>query len=154
MECVSESLRTMADVIQGKYVHEKGRGKPGDKDYKPPLAYWITPGGKKMLVDQKSAAESFSDKLWTKNKMEIEKMLDFFKNQAKELDNKVRDSKIWKLLDEWAQKSSEKEVEEELAANGSWKNFIEGNYASMEDWMADIKKLEDWVKNQIEKLPC
>lgn len=38
----------------GRYVREEGKGTPGQPGYKPTLWYWITPDGKKKLVDQKT----------------------------------------------------------------------------------------------------
>jgi hypothetical protein len=55
---IADALKVMGKVLHdSKYIRQKGKGKPGDKNYRPPLWYWITPGGKKKLVDQKSVAE-------------------------------------------------------------------------------------------------
>ena len=55
--CLADDLRIIGmalEEVEGKYIREKGKGTPGQPDYKPPLWYWITPSGKKKLVDQKS----------------------------------------------------------------------------------------------------
>lgn len=53
--CLSNILKNIyASIIEGKYIKEKEKGIPGQPGYKPPLWYWITSEGKKMLVDQKS----------------------------------------------------------------------------------------------------
>lgn len=43
-----------AFLSQAKYIREKEKGTPGKSNYKPSLWYWITPEGKKKLVDQKN----------------------------------------------------------------------------------------------------
>ena len=54
--CVAELLREVsAEMIEGKYIREKGHGTPGQPGYKPPLWYMVTPEWKKVLVDQKTA---------------------------------------------------------------------------------------------------
>jgi hypothetical protein len=53
--CLTGFLREVAaSLIKGKYIREKGQGTPGQPGYKPTLWYWITPEGKKKLVDQKT----------------------------------------------------------------------------------------------------
>ena len=49
---------TALNFRDGKYIREKGKGTPGKPGYKPTLWYWITPSGKKKLVDQKAAEEA------------------------------------------------------------------------------------------------
>lgn len=54
-----EGLQADIKDLQGQktstYIKEKGQGAPGKPGYKPALWYWITPSGKKKLVDQKSS---------------------------------------------------------------------------------------------------
>jgi hypothetical protein len=55
-KCVAELLRELsANLVEGKYIREKGHGTPGEPGYKPTLWYMKTPGGKKVLVDQKAS---------------------------------------------------------------------------------------------------
>jgi hypothetical protein len=52
---ISDAVKVMGTLLRdSKYIREKGIGKPGEKGYRPTLWYWITPNGKKKLVDQKS----------------------------------------------------------------------------------------------------
>jgi hypothetical protein len=56
---IANILRITGTALKdSKYIREKSKGKPGEKNYKPPLWYWISPSGKKKLVDQKAVAES------------------------------------------------------------------------------------------------
>jgi len=51
---ISKYIRHLSRQLrEGKYIREPGRGTPGQPGYKPTLWYWITPEGKKKLVDQK-----------------------------------------------------------------------------------------------------
>lgn len=55
-KCVAEFLKELcSSLIESKYIKEKGHGTPGQPGYKPPLWYMVTPEGKKVLVDQKTA---------------------------------------------------------------------------------------------------
>lgn len=55
MICISEILKNIRSyIVKGRYIREKGKGTPGQPGYKPVLWYWLTPDGKKLLVDQKS----------------------------------------------------------------------------------------------------
>lgn len=47
----------------GKYIREEAKGIPGQPGYKPTLWYWITPDGRKLLVDQKVTANRIVDSL-------------------------------------------------------------------------------------------
>ena len=51
---LAHAIDKVSDLIEAKYIKEKGHGTPGQPGYKPTLWYMITPGGKKVLVDQKS----------------------------------------------------------------------------------------------------
>ena len=52
---IAGKLRRTGEMLKGgKYVREEGKGTSGQPSYKPTLWYWITPGGKKKLVDQKT----------------------------------------------------------------------------------------------------
>ena len=51
---VAQAIDKVSDLIEAKYIKEEGHGMPGQPGYKPTLWYMVTPGGKKMLVDQKS----------------------------------------------------------------------------------------------------
>ena len=59
MKCVAEVVKVMAvNLRDSKYIRQEGKGKPGEKGYRPTLWYWITPRGKKKLVDQKTVAKT------------------------------------------------------------------------------------------------
>ena len=60
MKCsVAEAIKIMGiNLRDSKYIRQEGKGKPGEKGYRPTLWYWITPGGKKKLIDQKTVAKS------------------------------------------------------------------------------------------------
>jgi hypothetical protein len=55
---VAEAIKVMGVTLRdSRYIRQEGKGKPGEKGYRPPLWYWITPSGKKKLVDQKTVTE-------------------------------------------------------------------------------------------------
>jgi prefoldin subunit 5 len=53
IESLQEDLKDLRTQKTSTYIKEKGQGTPGKPGYKPPLWYWITPSGKKKLIDQK-----------------------------------------------------------------------------------------------------
>jgi hypothetical protein len=55
---IAEAVKALGvNLRDSRYIRQEGKGKPGEKGYRPPLWYWISPSGKKMLVDQKTVSE-------------------------------------------------------------------------------------------------